>query len=784
MKIDYVDKSFELNLTEKPDMDMVKLITKRFSEIDIPFTNQSHEKVKGKAAFKIWNKYLDSIESGIVYQSTVKNKPNRMYAKSASCQGLPSIIRNSLYRHATDTDSVACHPTIAESVCIKFELPHTLISGYLVNRDTIINSFMTKLDWSKKLAKQKINAIMMGGGIPMEVRQFPELYDWLLAYKSECNSLANFIKSNYPELYKDAIKRDKENPMFSALSLYLCNLENQIVLCAMEYLAQQGVKIYVYSFDGFLHSRWTGEYSDLNEYIFTQTGIPMKFISKPMEKFVEFNNVLELKEIESESGGLELDELEFKIGMTFDFQQIERFCSYYKTSFIDVEQKDIRMLQIRKYCNEFFTTIETEEYLIMQDFFHNVNGVRRRKYYQMNKYLNFKSNFCNDKTTIAGNHTGPLNIWTPCFDLWVHYFKWEQRNKKYKIDFYPSMEPQLFYNIFNGFHILPSQKKVNESNIKPFLDHIRIIWCKNNPIYFNYIIRWMAQVIQMPWIKTKCAIVLKGAEGCGKGIILSHFLGGIMGQINEDCGKFGAFRSVVKEDSVFGRFTNVLEGCCGLFLDELVWGGDKKASGRLKALITEDFVQIEHKGIGSYPIHSYINVAIASNEQWVIPASDNTRRFIVLECDNRYAGVQNEESKNYFDELLQVPIQDVADYLYSFDLTGFNSTEIPLTEELNEQKEMGMDSSYLWIKEMLSMGPLNSGKKDEIYHQYTDWSKETHQYRTLSNNIFWKHIQSFVLKEVLKRDHEIRYREIQFKEHLECIQVFKDQFKMDIKVLE
>ena len=787
MRLNYLDIPFELNLTEQPDLPMLELITTRFHELKIPFTNPKNvdgDKVIGNGALKIWNQYRDKVleNNSISYQSSIKNKPNRMYAKGSSCQGLPSIIRNSLYRHhATDTDIKICHPTIARSIAKHFELPYFMFNDLIENREEILSKFVERLGWSRTQAKRETNRLLMGGGIPIEVKKDVELWDWMDKYKAECKGLASYICTTYPSLFKDSQKREKDNPNYSTLSIFICNIENQIVLKAMEYLAQQGVKIYVYTFDGFLHSKWTGHYLELNEFILRETGIPIEFVSKEMDKFIEFDNVLELKEIipsphDSESPIL-------IAGNTFDFKQIEAFCSFYKNSFIDVATRNEMLSIIRKYCDGFFTTIECEDsHLIAQDFFHTVNNVRRRKYYQLNKYTTFRSNFSADKITIAGNVVGIL--FKPCFTLWNDYFLWECRNKKNKIDFYPSMEPQPFYNVFSGFHIQPSGRRITEDTIQPFIDHIRIIWCKGNEEYFKFVISWMAKAIQIPWIKTKCAIVLKGAEGCGKGIILSHFLGGIMGQIDDDTCKYGAFRQVVKEDSVFGRFNDVLEGCCGLFLDELVWGGDKKASGKLKGFITEDFVQIEHKGIGIYPVHSYLNLVIASNEEWVIPASDNTRRFFVLECDNKYAGVQTHESKEYFDTLLQVPIQDVADYLYQYDISGFNSVNIPLTEALDEQKEIGMSSSYLWMKEQLSLDNLTSGKKDEIYHQYTDWCKETHQYKTLSNISFWKNIQPFISKQVKKRHQDTRWFEMIFKDSIDCIKVFKDQFKMDIHVLE
>lgn len=788
MRLNYLDIPFELNLTEEPDLGMLELITNRFHELKIPFTNPKNvdgDKVIGNGALKIWNTYRNKVLEGdsISYQSSTKNKPNRMYAKGSSCQGLPSIIRNSLYRNkATDTDIKVCHPTIARSIAKHFELPYFMFNDLIENREEILSKFVDRLGWTRTQAKKETNRLLMGGGMPIEVKKDPELWEWMEKYKAECKGLASFICTTYPALFKDSQKREKDNPYYSTLSIFICNIENQIVLKAMEYKAQQGVKIYVYTFDGYLHSKWDGEYSELNEYILRETGIPIEFVSKEMENFIQFDNVLELKELQSDSKE-ELKEISLKVGLEFDFKCIEKLCVSYSHFFPD--SKEIIIDIIRKYCDNFFTTIETEnDHLIAMDSFHVIQDSIIKKNFTLSKFNKFKVNYCADKSTVAGFQDGAF--FKPCFSLWNHYFLWENKRKMSRIDFYPSFEKQLFYNVYIPTIIVPSKKIIKKDMIQPFIDHIEKIWCEGNIDHANFVLKWMAKCIQTPWDRTGSCIVLKGAEGCGKGIIVSHFLGNIIGGYNQDTGKFGGFRPVVKDDELFGRFTNILEGCLLLYADEMTWGGDKKASGRLKALITEESVRIEHKGLGSYPMRSFINLMIASNEQWVIPAGENTRRYLVLECNNKYAGVQNKEIKEYFDQLLSVPVQDVADFLYQLDLTGFNSKEVPLTKALDEQKELGMDSSYTWLMDHLSDPEgWNSDfqKKAEVYHQYTDWCKENHVYKTISECIFWKHMKHWITNESRRNDNGIRYYSVQFNTHSESLAIFKNKFKMDIKII-
>ena len=797
MKLGYLDIPFELSLTEKPDMGMVKLIIDRFSEIDIPFTNPKNpkgDKVKGSGALKIWKQYVSSLNNPIDYRSTIKNEPNRMYAVGASCQGLPSSFRNSLYRYnATDTDAVCCHPTIARAVANHYDLQSDAIDGYIRNRSDIFDIFKEKIGYAHSQTKQLFNSLLYGANIPMEVRANDTTCDIADTYKKQGTALADKICLEYPNLFKDAKKRDKYQPKYSALSCYLNNIENQIVLKAMEYFASKGVPIYVYSFDGFLHGINDIPYSELNDYIFEETGIPLQFINKPMKKFIEFTNVLDLHELVPVKDDIKLEAIDIDTEnlLEFDFQIIEKYCKDYYDELTEYSTRGDHLKVLRKYCDYFFQTIECSDYMVVRHSYHFVHGKKFRREHIAMKFNLFKKTYCCDKDTVISYIPKGALLAKPVFSFIIDYMNWEQRLKYPRINFYPSMEPKKFYNVFKGFKYLPSDR-IEIPSIEPFTNHIKNIWCNGDDFLYQYVIRWLAQTVQKPWERTEVALVLKSAEGAGKGVILNHFIGGIMGLYDTENGTQGCFRTVKKDTDIFGQFTNTLEGCTMLFLDEMVWGGDKKARGILMALITEPTNKIEFKGVSSYQVQAFQNVVIASNEEWVVPASSGVRRFLVLECNNKYAGVQTPESRAYFENLLSVPIQDVADFLYQFDLNGFNYRAVPDTKGLHEQKILSMESSFLWLKESLEdperwkeySGDLPECNKEQIYERYTNWGARNRMYRVVSNNVFWQQMKDFNFKEVKRGPKGEQSRYCIFPDHNTSCELFKHKFKMDINIIE
>ena len=126
-----------------------------------------------------------------------------------------------------------------------------------------------------------------------------------------------------------------------------------------------------------------------------------------------------------------------------------------------------------------------------------------------------------------------------------------------------------------------------------------------------------------------------------------------------------------------------------MFLDEAVWGGDKKAEGKLKQLITEPTILFEPKGIDSLTMGNYINVIIASNEDWVVPATGDERRFCVLkpsaafQQDTEYFGRIGKEGETAGRAAMMYD-------LLNHDISGVNLRKAPLTEGLSDQVQASL----------------------------------------------------------------------------------------------
>ena len=60
----------------------------------------------------------------------------------------------------------------------------------------------------------------------------------------------------------------------------------------------------------------------------------------------------------------------------------------------------------------------------------------------------------------------------------------------------------------------------------------------------------------------------------------------------------------------------------------------KAAEGNLKRLITEPTLLIEGKGRDAISVENMLHVVIASNEDWIVPASEGERRWVLNEVSD------------------------------------------------------------------------------------------------------------------------------------------------------
>lgn len=283
-------------------------------------------------------------------------------------------------------------------------------------------------------------------------------------------------------------------------------------------------------------------------------------------------------------------------------------------------------------------------------------------------------------------------------DLWLCSTK---RRTYHGIVFSPGRDvPKEFFNLWRGFAVQPlapgeAPTPVMRQALERFLHHAETNVCRGNADEFEWLMSFFAHMVQKPWEKPHCAIVMRGRKGVGKNFIMDS-VGRLLGQ---------HYHVVADRRYLTGNFNSHLENLLFFVLDEAFWSGEKSTEGILKDLITNEVRTIERKGLEPYRVDSPLRVGILGNERWIVPASDDERRYSVFTVGDAY-----KQHPTYFQELREWLQAGGARYLLTYllqrDISKFNHTQAIQTDSLLEQKEESLSPVYQWLQECLDSGEI------------------------------------------------------------------------------
>lgn len=280
--------------------------------------------------------------------------------------------------------------------------------------------------------------------------------------------------------------------------------------------------------------------------------------------------------------------------------------------------------------------------------------------------------------------------------------KWWVKNtyrREYDTVIFDPTKPKEFnkcINLWEGFAV-----KSYPGKWKLTLKHIYKVLANKDRTKFLYIIRWFAWMIQNPGEPAEVAIVFKGKQGAGKGFIFNQFIR-IFGQHG---------LAISNRKHLTGQYNGHLKLISFLFADEAYYPGDKEIEGTLKQLITEPNIPIEDKFMKVGPSKNCLHIAMSSNNDWIVPAGDDTRRYFINEVTNDYAFNQTMSATRevYFERLWQ-EMDNGGREAMLFDLENMKlkgwhpRKSIPKTEEMQKQVLMSLPREFKVLLSWLDDG--------------------------------------------------------------------------------
>ena len=238
-------------------------------------------------------------------------------------------------------------------------------------------------------------------------------------------------------------------------------------------------------------------------------------------------------------------------------------------------------------------------------------------------------------------------------------------------------------NTWEGFAIEPKK-----GSWKKTRKHLYTILCNKDKKKFKYVMRWLAYCVQNPGKQAEVALIFKGKKGAGKGFFFTKF-----------CKIFGRHGMVLaNREQLVGKHNQHLQYCSFLLADEAYHPGDKEAEGIIKNMITEGSLTIEPKFRDLKISKNCLHIAMCTNSDWIIPATEDERRYFINEVDNRWVRGQatDQAREAYFKALWDELDNKDGLSAWLYDLLNVKlgdwhpRNSVPMTSELRKQIQMSL----------------------------------------------------------------------------------------------
>jgi hypothetical protein len=290
----------------------------------------------------------------------------------------------------------------------------------------------------------------------------------------------------------------------------------------------------------------------------------------------------------------------------------------------------------------------------------------------------------------------------PFIPLWAEC---ENIRKYDRMDCFPDMArcPPNCFNLWTPFEMerYNGTPPVDNDEVREgvaFLRNHLSIMCDHQPDTLDEFEKWIAQMIQFPEIKSHMPIFQSG-EGSGKGSFVQ-----LMTKI---LGASKVRLTASPEEYVWGRFNNMMETAFLVFFDEISKQMTGKDLEKIKNIITEPEITIQHKGFDGFPMKSFHRFGGLTNA-WDggMTISKGSRRFLMCKMSDEKKGVM--EYWTTFYALLENT--DVLRGFYNYYKAKQVDKKLPppkMTEFALELSKLSVDVPTLWVKEMVADAKLN-----------------------------------------------------------------------------
>ena len=282
---------------------------------------------------------------------------------------------------------------------------------------------------------------------------------------------------------------------------------------------------------------------------------------------------------------------------------------------------------------------------------------------------------------------------TSFFEVWL---KDASKRTYERVDMLPPplVCPSNVYNTYQGLRAqkLPALREARSVQI--ILDHVLMLAGDTGEAGREYLLNYMAHMVQKPGELPKVGILMQSKQGVGKNLLFEELLGKkILGA--------GLMHCSAQSEDYFGHFDNAAVNKLLCVHDEVVGRDMGRTAGLIKESITAELQGLEEKGLKKVQLRNFVRWIYLTQSIHALLLDTPERRWMVYKCINSMApGVgASEEVHAYFTRLWgwiedDANVRAFYEYLMGRDISTWRA----VADRLN--------STYYRSLQRMSMNPV------------------------------------------------------------------------------
>ena len=583
-----------------------------------------------------------------------------------SMQGIWSVYRGLLMRGiGTDIDMKNAHPVILRYVCKKHNIDCPMLEYYINNRDKCLSEFENKdIGKTMYLISTNNDKSSRKPNLPQNFRN----------YDKEMKEIQKkLVKlTEYKDLF-ETIPEYKESKNYNgcATNRVLCYYENIILQHVIHTVNTKGIEIAILMFDGLMiygdYYKDDGLLKEITDYV-----NKMMPNLNMVWSYKEHDNTLNIPD------DFEIDAEEEVVLKTFESVMQE-----FEKTHAKIANKGV-----------FIKQLQNDNIIMSRQ--HIKTAYENMIYQKYDRDGNLKNhNFINDWLVNNPDQR--------CYD---------------DVGVYPKDElcPSNHFNMWRKFAMeMVTEYEHHQAGLDMVLNHIKIL-CNHEEAVSDYFIKWIAQMIQYPEVKSICPVLIS-KEGAGKGTLLRLF--------EKMLGNDKIFQTTTPSRDIWGEFNSHMANSFLVNLDELSKKETSESEGKIKGLITEPKITINNKGVNKYDINSFHRFLITTNNEEPVNTTKDDRRKMIIRSSDEKIG-----DKEYFEDLYELlddvnVVKTCFEYFKSIpDMDEFHKIKMPCTEYQNELKEISRSPIEKWLEDFTLENITEESvemSKEEILGSFMAW---------------------------------------------------------------